>query len=136
MYYDIAYKHSMQTIKEFIRKDFSTVHMIDFDLNTGKIIRKITVQGYSKESCWSRGQAWAIYGFTLAYKATKDKIFLKTAEKLADYFLKFCQKTTFLIGTLMIQRDQLKIVLLRQYQVPAYLPYLNLAHRKNLKKRP
>jgi len=89
MYYDIAYKHSMQTIKEFIRKDFSTVHVIDFDLNTGKIIRKITVQGYSKESCWSRGQAWAIYGFTLAYKATKDKIFLKTAEKLADYFLKF-----------------------------------------------
>ena len=64
------------------------MHVIDFDLETGELLRKITVQGYSDDSCWSRGQAWAIYGFTLAYKHTKDELFLRTAEKLAEYFIK------------------------------------------------
>lgn len=92
VYYDVAYTHSIRTIEEFIRENYSTIHVVDFDLNTGNILRKVTVQGYSNESCWSRGQAWAIYGFTLAYKTTKDKIFLKTAEKLADYFIKYLPK--------------------------------------------
>ncbi len=87
IYYDIAYTHSIRTIEEFIRGSYSTIHVIDFDLDTGNIIRKITTQGYRDESCWSRGQAWAIYGFALAYKTAKDKIFLKTAKKLASYFI-------------------------------------------------
>lgn len=87
-YYNIAYTHSKRTIEEFIRKDYSTIHVIDFDLEIGRIIRKITVQGYSDNSCWSRGQGWAIYGFTLAYKTSKDKLFLDTAENLAEYFIK------------------------------------------------
>ena len=86
-YYNVAYTHVKRTIEEFIREDYSTIHVIDFDLDTGKIIRKITVQGYSNDSCWSRGQAWAIYGFTLAYKHTKDELFLKTAENLAEYYI-------------------------------------------------
>lgn len=87
-YYNIAYTHSKRTIEEFIRDDYSTIHVIDFDLETGEITRKLTVQGYSNDSCWSRGQAWAIYGFTLAYKYTKDELFLKTVENLAGYFIK------------------------------------------------
>jgi unsaturated chondroitin disaccharide hydrolase len=86
-YYDVAYTHTKRTIKEFIREDFSTVHVLDFDLETGEIIRKITVQGYSNDSCWSRGQAWAIYGFALAYKYTEDEQFLKTAKNIARYFI-------------------------------------------------
>ena len=86
-YYNVAYTHSKRTIEEFIREDYSTVHVIDFDLETGEIIRKITAQGYSDDSCWSRGQAWAIYGFTLAYKYTKDELFLKTAVNIAEYFI-------------------------------------------------
>ena len=86
-FYNIAYTHSKKTIEEFIRKDYSTIHVIDFDLETGEIIRKTTGQGYKDESCWSRGQAWAIYGFSLAYKTSKDKIFLKPAEKLAEYLV-------------------------------------------------
>ena len=85
-YYDIAYMHSKRTIEEFIRSDYSTIHVIDFDLVSGKIIRKITIQGYSDDSCWSRGQAWAIYGFTLAYKTTKDRMFLEI-EKTCGYFI-------------------------------------------------
>ncbi|NQE54219.1 hypothetical protein C5S29_11550 [ANME-1 cluster archaeon GoMg3.2] len=87
-FYNIAYTHSKRTIEEFIREDYSTIHVMDFDLETGEITRKLTVQGYSDDSCWSRGQAWAIYGFTLAYRYTEDELFLKTAEKLAEYFIK------------------------------------------------
>ncbi|MCK4733831.1 MAG: glycoside hydrolase family 88 protein [Methanophagales archaeon] len=87
-FYEVARTHSMRTVDEFIRDDYSTVHVIDFDLETGELQRKITVQGYSDDSCWSRGQAWAIYGFTLAYKHTRDELFLRTAEKLAEYFIK------------------------------------------------
>lgn len=86
-YFDIAYIYSKRTIEEFVREDYSTIHVIDFDLGTGDIIRKITEQGYSDDSCWSRGQAWAVYGFVLTYKTSKDEIFLKTAEKLAEYFI-------------------------------------------------
>jgi len=87
-YFRPAYEHCRNTIKELIREDYSTIHVLDFDLETGETIRKITVQGYSDESCWSRGQAWAIYGFTLAYKYTRDEQFLRTAEGLAEYFIK------------------------------------------------
>ena len=87
-YYNVAYTHSKRTVEEFIRDNYTTVHVIDFDLETGEIIRKITVQGYSDDSCWSRGQAWAIYGFTLAYKHTEDELFLRTADNLARYFVK------------------------------------------------
>lgn len=87
-FYNISYTHSKRTIEEFFRGDYSTLHVIDFDLETRRIIRKITVQGYGDNSCWSRGQAWAIYGFTLAYKYTKDELFLKTTENLASYFIK------------------------------------------------
>ncbi|HHT9138675.1 MAG TPA: glycoside hydrolase family 88 protein [Candidatus Wunengus sp. YC60] len=86
-YYKVAYKHSDQTIKEFVRNDDSTIQAIDFDLKSGKIISKFSLQGYSDDSCWARGQAWAIYGFTLAYETSGDKRFLETAENLADYFI-------------------------------------------------
>ena len=70
-----------------MRKDCSTIHVLDFDLETGKTIRKITSQGYSNDSCWSRGQAWAIYGFTLAYKTSQNKRFLEVARGLTEYFI-------------------------------------------------
>ncbi|MCK4405712.1 MAG: glycoside hydrolase family 88 protein [Hadesarchaea archaeon] len=53
-----------------------------------RVIRKTTWQGYDDDSCWSRGQARSIYGFTLAHKATEEEVFLSVAEKLADYFIK------------------------------------------------
>jgi unsaturated chondroitin disaccharide hydrolase len=86
-YFQPAYKHCLTTIERLVRKDYSTIHVLDFDLESGQTIRKITVQGYSNESCWSRGQAWAIYGFASAYQACKEKKFLEVAEGLADYFI-------------------------------------------------
>lgn len=86
-YYDAAFSHSVATMKNMIREDGSTVHVVKFDSMTGEIMRKFTLQGYSDTSCWSRGQAWAIYGFTVAYEKTKCNDFLITAKRAANYFL-------------------------------------------------
>jgi len=72
-------------MREFVRRDYSTIHVIDFDLQSGDIFRMITAQGHSDTSCWSRGQAWATYGFTLAYQTSQERRFLDVARGLADY---------------------------------------------------
>lgn len=87
-YFQPAYQHCLTTIEKLVREDCSTIHVLDFDLDSGQTIRKITVQGYNDGSCWSRGQAWAIYGFALAYQASQEKMFLEIAEQLADYFIR------------------------------------------------
>ena len=86
-YYDIAYKHAITTMKESIRSDFSSYHVVEFDPNTGKVIGKRTSQGYKDKTTWARGQAWGIYGFAKAYQYTGDIRFLNTASKMADYFI-------------------------------------------------
>ncbi len=89
-YYDVAYKHAATTMQHFIREDGSTYHVIEFDLDTGQVKRKYTLQGYNDESCWSRGQGWGIYGFALAYKYAKEKEFLITVGRLANYYIANC----------------------------------------------
>ena len=89
-YHDTACRHALRTQQHIVRKDGSTCHGIGFDPCTGQIKEKYTLQGANAESCWSRGQAWGIYGFAFAYKYTKKEEFLKTAEKLADYYIVNC----------------------------------------------
>lgn len=86
-YLDIAIQHAKTTQNNFVRPDGSTPHVFDFDPVTGAPIGPNTVQGYSPTSCWSRGQAWGIYGFTTMYRRTGDPEFLATARKLADFAL-------------------------------------------------
>ncbi|MFI8219246.1 glycoside hydrolase family 88 protein [Streptomyces sp. NPDC085932] len=84
-YLDIAVEHARTTQRVFPRADGSTPHVYDFDPATGAPIGPNTVQGYSPASCWSRGQAWGLYGFTTMYRRTGDPAFLATARKLADF---------------------------------------------------
>ena len=86
-YYDIAYKHAITCMKENVRKDFSSHHVIEFDPETGKVLKKRTHQGWKDETTWARGQAWGIYGFANAYKYTLDERFLLTSKKMADVFI-------------------------------------------------
>lgn len=84
---DIAIAHAKSTQEHHLREDSSTFHVVNFDPSTGAVKAKITNQGYSDSSCWSRGQAWAITGFAQTYEWTYDSSFLATACKCADYFL-------------------------------------------------
>ncbi len=86
-YRNIAIKHAETTMQNQFRPDYSSYHVICYDSTTGKVVAKETAQGYADNSTWSRGQAWAIYGFTMTYRETKDPRFLKTAIGLADYFI-------------------------------------------------
>lgn len=86
-FYDIAVTHANTTMKNQFRPDFSTYHVVDYDEETGAVKHRQTCQGFSDNSTWSRGQAWAIYGFTMAFRETGDPAYLQTARGAADYFL-------------------------------------------------
>lgn len=83
----VAVSHAEKTMKNQMRKDGSFYHITMYDPDTGKFIKGETSQGYSDNSAWSRGQGWAIYGFTVSYRETKDPRFLATAQKAADYYI-------------------------------------------------
>ena len=85
--YDIAVKHAETTMKNHFRDDYSAYHVVYYDKNTGARIKGATAQGYSDSSMWARGQAWAIYGFTMVYRETKDPKFLEFAHKIARPYL-------------------------------------------------
>jgi len=84
---NIATTHADTTMKNHIRTDGSTWHVVEYNSTTGVVIWKGTSQGYSNNSTWSRGQAWAIYGFANMYKYTNDTNYLTTARRTATYFL-------------------------------------------------
>jgi unsaturated chondroitin disaccharide hydrolase len=84
---DIATRHLDQCIRLLVRPDGSTFHTFFVDAETGEGRYGRTHQGFSDFSCWSRGQAWAIYGFSLAYRYTREARYLDVARRLARYFL-------------------------------------------------
>lgn len=83
----IAENHANTTIKNHFRPDFSSYHVVDYDLNTGKVNKKVTAQGASDSSAWSRGQAWALYGYTMMYRFTKNPTYLKQAQGIAKFII-------------------------------------------------
>jgi len=84
---EIAITHANTTLKNHFRKDYSSYHVVDYEKKTGEIVGKKTAQGAFDESSWSRGQAWAFYGYTMMYRETKDKIYLDQARGIAKFYL-------------------------------------------------
>lgn len=84
-FYRIAVTHADNTIKNHFRPDYSTWHVIDYSLTDGSVRNKHTAQGYSHESAWARGQAWAIYGYTLCFRKTGNEKYLHQAEKAFEF---------------------------------------------------
>ena len=84
---EIAISHAEKTMQNHVRSDGSTYHVLDYDTTNGNVIARVTHQGYADESAWARGQAWAVYGFTMTYRFTRDERFLQTARRVADYFV-------------------------------------------------
>jgi unsaturated chondroitin disaccharide hydrolase len=85
--YEIAKSHAQATMRDFIRKDYSSYHVVVYDSLTGDVGHRITHQGFANESMWARGQAWGIYGFTVAYRETGLQEFLVTAMNMAQVFI-------------------------------------------------
>ena len=84
---DIAVSHADRTLANHFREDASSFHVVDYDPETGEVRSKQTAQGYSDSSSWARGQAWAVYGFTMAYRYTQDPRYLEQACKVADFIV-------------------------------------------------
>lgn len=86
-FYRIAVSHANTTMKNHFRPDYSSYHVVEYDTITGAVVKKNTHQGYSHESAWARGQAWALYGYTMCYRFTRDPKYLEQAEHIAAYLL-------------------------------------------------
>ena len=83
----IARSHADVTLKNHFRPDYSCWHVVSYDTITGQPEKKHTRQGYSHESSWSRGEAWALYGYVMMYRETQQKHYLAHAKKVANYIL-------------------------------------------------
>ncbi len=87
LFREIALTHANTTMKNHFRKDYSSYHVVDYDPKDGQVIAKKTFQGAYDESAWARGQAWALYGYTMMYRETRDKTYLDFAKKIAGFIL-------------------------------------------------
>lgn len=86
-YYKGAVNHALTTMKNHFRPNYSSYHLVNYNPSTGNVVGKQTVQGYSNESSWARGQAWGLYGYSMMYDKTGMNVFLVQAQHIADYIL-------------------------------------------------
>ncbi len=85
---DIATKHADKTMQHHFRPDHTSYHVALYDTLTGDFIKGVTHQGYANGSMWARGQAWAIYGYTMVYRETGERRFLDFAQQVTDVYLR------------------------------------------------
>jgi rhamnogalacturonyl hydrolase YesR len=79
--------HADNTLKNHFRADNSCYHVVDYDSINGTVLSKETHQGINDSSSWARGQAWALYGYTMMYRETKKPEYLAQAQKVASFIL-------------------------------------------------
>ena len=83
----IAVAHAHTTLNNHFRSDCSSYHVVDFDPADGSVRSKCTLQGYSDDSAWARGQSWGLYGYTMMFRESGEKVFLDVAEKIAAFII-------------------------------------------------
>ena len=83
-YKNIAISHANTTLKNHFRPDYSTWHVVDYNPEDGTVFKKLTHQGISDDSRWARGQGWALYGYTMCYRYTKNPEYLEQAKHVAE----------------------------------------------------
>lgn len=121
-YREIAIAHADKTLKNHFREDMTSYHVVSYLPEDGTVESKGTYQGYDDESSWARGQAWAVYGYTMCYRFTKQQTYLKAAYKIAEFIMSHCpsEKTLFLIGIIMLRTFPMNLAMLRR--LPSQLP--------------
>ena len=83
----VALTHARTTMKNHFRDDNSTRHILDYNPETGEIIKVFSGQGYAEDSAWARGQAWGLYAFPMMYRMTKEQDFLNHAVNIVEYVI-------------------------------------------------
>jgi unsaturated chondroitin disaccharide hydrolase len=96
-FYKVAISHANTTMKNHYRADFSSYHVIGYDAKTGQVKQRNTHQGFNDESAWARGQSWGLYAFTMCFRETGDKTYLKHAENIANFILNYPNLPTDLV---------------------------------------
>ena len=86
-YEEVAFKHYKSTAANIMRPDGSTFHTFYFDPETGKPTKGVTHQGFRDDSCWSRGQAWGIYGPLMTYMYEKNPDAIEFFKRTSRYFM-------------------------------------------------
>ncbi len=92
----IAMRYADMAMRDHVRPDGSVNHQVEHELATGEPIKVFGGQGMCVGSCWSRGDSWALYGFTLSYLHTGDMRYLDTAKRVANYFISNVASTDWL----------------------------------------
>lgn len=82
-----AMRHADTAARCFVREDGSVNHIVEFDVDSGEMVRSYGGQGYGDGSSWTRGQAWGLYGFAQSFRHTGKREYLDTAMRIADYFI-------------------------------------------------
>lgn len=83
----MATRHALRALADHVRPDGTTFHIVVYDAATGAVSTKTTAQGYAPDSTWTRGQTWAMHGFTAAFRETHDARFLAAAREVTDAYL-------------------------------------------------
>lgn len=85
-YREIAVAHADKTMLNHFRSDAGVYHVVSYN-DDGSVESKGTYQGYADESTWSRGEAWALYGYLICYRYTRDGRYLDHAKRVATYIM-------------------------------------------------
>ena len=86
----VAMAHADMAMEQHVRPDGSVIHIAEHDRDTGLVLSTHCGQGCAIGSSWSRGQAWALYGFVISYLHTGEERYLNTAKLVANYFISAC----------------------------------------------
>jgi len=92
----VAMRHMEMAMRDHIRPDGSTNHIVNHEIDRVGVKEVLGGQGYSATSCWSRGLAWAVYGSVISYVHARKPEYLEAAKRTADYFIEHCKKTNYL----------------------------------------
>lgn len=84
---DMAMSHADKTIEHHFRPDYSCYHVVSYDTISGLPHKKQTFQGLDDDSSWSRGQAWALYGYTMMYRESGKPEYLAQAQHVAAFLM-------------------------------------------------
>ena len=128
-YTDAATNHSLTSADLIVRDDGSTYHHYQFDPDTAQPLYGLTWQGYADESCWSRGQSWGVYGFSIAYSYTENTEFMDTQRAVTYYMLNHLPEDlipywdyTFTAGTEPRDTSAAAIAVCGMLDMAQYLP--------------